>query len=47
MEATAVPDGPSEGARAADVFTAQLLPRSGGVLMHRLRMAGAFVVGLM
>ncbi|MGY2001822.1 hypothetical protein [Blastococcus sp. SYSU DS1024] len=32
--------------RAAEVFLVRLLPRPGGALLHRLRVAGAFVCGL-
>jgi hypothetical protein len=34
------------GVRAADVFIAELRPRPGGRLRHRLRIAGAFVAEL-
>ena len=34
------------GVRAADVFTAELLPRPGGRLWHAARIAGAFVAEL-
>ncbi|MGY1849488.1 MULTISPECIES: hypothetical protein [unclassified Blastococcus] len=33
--------------RAAEVFLARLLPRPGGALLHRLRVAGAFASGLL
>jgi hypothetical protein len=36
------PDGP----RAADVFVAELLRRPGSPLLHRVRVAAAFVAGL-
>ena len=35
------------GVRAADVFTAELRPRPGGPLLHRLRIAGAFLSELL
>ncbi|MGY1722854.1 hypothetical protein [Blastococcus sp. SYSU DS0533] len=41
-DAGADPDGP----RAEEVFEAALLPRPGGPLLHRARVAGAFVAGL-
>lgn len=36
-----------DGLRAADVFAAQLLPRPGGPLRHRARVAGAFLAELL
>jgi hypothetical protein len=36
----------TDGLRAADVFAADLRPRSGGRLRHHLRIAGAFVAEL-
>lgn len=35
-----------DGLRAADVLAAQLLPRPGGPLLHRTRVAGAFLAEL-